>query len=412
MTPPRYRWVVLAAGAFAQASSAAVLQSLPGLAPQLRDEFGLQLTGLGVLLASVTVGLVATLLLWGAAADRFGERRVMAAGLVLVVAALLAVTRTSSVGPLMAWLTLAGAACGSVNAASGRAVLGWFPPAERGLAMGLRQTSLPLGAGLAAALLPPLAQARGLDAAFLAMAGAAAVSAVVVVALVREAPGQLVREPGGASPLRDPAVRRLSLVSFLLVVPQFTVVAFVVVYLVDEQAFAVATAALVLAAVQVSGGLGRVVAGRWSDRLGSRLVPLRRIALAVTGLFVVTAALDAAGTAAVVPLLVVAGVVAISWNGLAFTAVGELAGPGRAGTALGAQNTAVAVSAAVTPPLVALVVSRSSWAAGYLLAAGAAAVAVLLLRPAVGTPPPSRDAAGPRSVARARGSRGGRSPAP
>lgn len=70
---PAYRWVVLAAGVVAQAASAAVLQGLPGLAPRLRDEFGLSLTGLGVLLASVTVGLVATLVLWGALADRVGS---------------------------------------------------------------------------------------------------------------------------------------------------------------------------------------------------------------------------------------------------------------------------------------------------------------------------------------------------
>lgn len=376
-----YRWVVLAAGVVAQASSAAVLQSLPGLAPQLRDEFGLGLPGLGVLLASVTVGLVLTLMLWGAAADRFGERAVMTVGLVLVVVSLLAAARTTTVGPLMACLSVAGAACGSVNAASGRAVLGWFPPSERGFAMGLRQTALPVGAGLAAALLPPLAQARGLDAAFRAMAAAAAVSAVVVVALVREAPGAAPREPDGASPLRDGRIRRLSLVSALLVVPQFAVVAFVVVYLVDEQAFAVGTAALVLALVQFGGGAGRVVAGRWSDRLGSRVLPLRRIATTTCGLFLLVSVLVAVGTRAVVPVLLVAGVVAISWNGLAFTAVGELAGPGRAGAALGAQNTAVAVSAAVTPPLLAATVDGTSWAVGYAVAAASAATAVLLLRP-------------------------------
>lgn len=380
----RYRWVVLAAGVVAQASSAMVLQSLPGLAPQLRTEFGLGLTGLGVLLASVTVGLVATLLLWGAAADRFGERRVMALGLLLVVVALLAATRTTDVGPLMGWLALAGAACGSVNAASGRAVLGWFPAAERGFAMGVRQTALPVGAGIAAATLPPLAQARGLDAAFLVMAAAAGVAAVVVAALVREAPGAVARTAGGTSPLRDPAVRRLSLVSALLVVPQFTVVAFVVLYLADEHAFAVGAAALVLAGVQFGGGAGRILAGRWSDRAGSRELPLRRIATGTGVLFVVVALLAALGTRAVVPVLVVAGVVAISWNGLAFTAVGERAGPGRAGAALGAQNTAVALSAALTPPLVALVVDASSWTVGYLLAAASAALAVVLLRPLVG----------------------------
>ncbi|MBW3652705.1 MAG: 2-C-methyl-D-erythritol 2,4-cyclodiphosphate synthase [Actinobacteria bacterium] len=49
---------------------------------------GLGLTGLGVLLASVTVGLMSTLILWGMLADRYGERRVMTAGLLLAAAAL------------------------------------------------------------------------------------------------------------------------------------------------------------------------------------------------------------------------------------------------------------------------------------------------------------------------------------
>lgn len=376
-----YRWVVLGAGVVAQAASAAVLQGLPGLAPQLRDEFGLSLTGLGALLASVTVGLVATLVLWGAAADRYGERRVMTAGLLLASFALLAATTVTTVGSLMAWLVLAGAAGASVNAASGRAVLGWFGPAERGFAMGVRQTSLPVGAGLAAAGLPPLAGARGLDAAFVAMAVGCLVGALVVALLVREAPAQPQREAGGRSPLADPAIRRLGAVSFLLVVPQFAVVALVVVYLVDEQDVAVATAALLLAAVQFGGGAARIVAGRWSDRLRLRVVPLRRLASVIAVGFVVVALLVATGSTAVVPVLLAAGVLAISWNGLAFTAVGELAGPGRAGTALGVQNTAVALGAAATAPALAAVVERTSWAAGYAVAAGAALLAVLLLGP-------------------------------
>ena len=383
MTTTRYRWVVLGAGVAAQAASAAVLQGLPGLAPQLRDEFALGLTGLGVLLASVTFGLVATLALWGAAADRFGERRVMTAGLLLASAALAAATRTTTALALGACLVVAGAAGASVNAASGRAVLGWFAPAERGFAMGVRQTALPLGAGIAAAGLPPLAGARDLDAAFLALALGCLVGAAVVALLVREAPSQPVREPGGRSPARDPRIRRMGAVSFLLVVPQFAVVAFVVVYLVDEQSVPAATAALLLAAVQFGGGAGRIVAGRWSDRLGLRVVPLRRVAVAVAGLFVLVAVLLVDGGPVVVPVLLVAGVVAISWNGLAFTAVGEMAGPGRAGTALGLQNTAVALGSAVAAPVLGAVVDRTSWATGYAVAASCAVLAVLLLRPLV-----------------------------
>lgn len=379
----RYRWVVLAGGVVAQAASAAVLQGLPGLAPELRREYDIGLTGLGVLLASVTVGLVATLLLWGAAADRFGERRVMAAGLSLDVVALLAATRAATLGPLLASLAVAGAAGASVNAASGRAVLGWFAPQERGFAMGLRQTALPLGAGLAAALLPPLAAARGLDAALVAMAGACAVAAVVVVALVREAPAQRRAAATGPSPLRDPRIRRLAAVSALLVVPQFAVVAFLVVYLVDEQRLAAAPAGLLLALVQLTGGAGRVVAGRLSDRVGLRLAPLRVLATAITALFAGLAVLAGVGGPAVVVALVVAGVVAICWNGLAFTAVGEIAGAGRAGTALGAQNTAVALGAALTPPALGALVDATAWPAAYAVAAVCAGGAVLLLRPLV-----------------------------
>ena len=55
------------------------------------------------------------------------------------------------------------------------------------------------------------------------------------------------------------------------------------------------------------------------------------------------------------------------WNGLAFLAVGELAGPGRAGTALGVQNTAVALGAALTPPVLGALVDRTAWPAAYAL---------------------------------------------
>jgi sugar phosphate permease len=64
---------------------------------------------------------------------------------------------------------------------------------------------------------------------------------------------------------------------------------------------------------------------------------------------------------------------------LAFTAVGELAGPGRAGTALGFQNTAVALGAALTPPLLGRTVELTSWGTAFAVAAAAAVGSVLLL---------------------------------
>jgi sugar phosphate permease len=67
---------------------------------------------------------------------------------------------------------VAGMLGSSAISASGRAVFGWFPRDERGLALRLRQTAVAGGAAAASLSLPPLAAAAGPDAALYALAGA------------------------------------------------------------------------------------------------------------------------------------------------------------------------------------------------------------------------------------------------
>ena len=92
----RYRWTILALGTIGQASYSAVFLGIPVLAPQFRDEYGLSLTEIGVVLAAFSVGSVLTLLPWGLLTDRVGERSVLAAGLALASVAL-ALARSLSV---------------------------------------------------------------------------------------------------------------------------------------------------------------------------------------------------------------------------------------------------------------------------------------------------------------------------
>lgn len=399
-----YRWAVLAAGVLAQAAAATILQGLPGLGPDLVRHFGLTLTGLGIVLASGTTGLLLTLMVWGLIADRIGERWTMTAGLVLSAGALLGAASADDARALSAWLVAAGAAGASVNAAGGRAVLAWFPRVERGLAMGVRQTAIPLGAAVASVTLPLLAAGWGLDWAFRCMAIACLAAAVVVALLVREASVSVVAEDGpqggaesGADADRRSRSRGVTLlcgVSLFLTVPQVVVVGFLVVYLAQVHGMSGSTAAHLLAAVQLVGGTLRIVLGWWSDRLGRRIAPLGAVALLAAALFAALALADAAGWGiAAAPLMVLAGAVAVSWNGLAFTAVGELAAPSRVGLVLGVQNTAVAGGMALTPPLVGGLVDRTSWAVAFTVASLAAVTARLLLagmrtgRGAHGVPP-------------------------
>src|SRR5439155_18514821 len=139
--------------------------------------------------------------------------------------------------------------------------------------------------------------------------------------------------------------------------PQMCVVGFTVLFLHDRRGLSLSHAAAVLAVVQFLGIGARIAAGRWSDVLRSRIVPMRRIALATAVLVAITAALVTAPVPLLLPALVLAGVLSMSWNGLAFTAAAELAGHARSGAAIGLQQTILNTFSALYPTVFGVLVA-------------------------------------------------------
>jgi sugar phosphate permease len=381
----RYRWVVLGVGALAQGTNAAIFLGLPALTPQLRAYFDLSLPQVGLLLGAVNLGTMLTLVTWGALADRRGERLVMTIG---GVGAASCLALAGAGHALLAGLALFGAGVfgASVNAASGRAVMTWFTADRRGLAMGIRQTATPLGAALAAVVLPVIAANAGVPASFLALSAFTGLVALAVAVFIREPPGAVRATQGHGAVLRDRDLMRLSTASGLLVVPQFTAAALLVELLHDHRGLALGTASTLFAAAQVLGGAGRLGTGVWSDAVRSRLGPLRTIAVLVAAGFALCAALLEAPLWLLATALVPTAALALSWNSLAVTAAAEMAPEGSSGTALGMQNTANYLAASVTPALAGWVAVTLSWPAALLMAAAAAAAARVLLRDRTGTP--------------------------
>ncbi|MBD0338320.1 MAG: MFS transporter [Thermoleophilia bacterium] len=186
MTRSPYRWAILAAGFSAQTAFAAVGLGLPVIAPAIRDELGLSLGQIGIVLGAGWVGTILTLLPWGFAVDRLGERWTLGAGMAVAAAALAGAAFVSSLLPLVLLLGASGAAGSSVQSGSGRAIMNWFDRDERGLALGIRQTAVPVGGIVGALALPAAVDAGGLRAAFLLLAGMSALGAVLGVLLLRE----------------------------------------------------------------------------------------------------------------------------------------------------------------------------------------------------------------------------------
>lgn len=351
-------------------SSSALAIGLPVIAPALREEYALSLGEIGLLLAAGWIGTTLTLLPWGLAADRFGERSVLAVGLVGSASFLVGAAFAPSFAALLVFLGLAGASGASVNSASGRAVMHWFAADERGLALGVRQTAIPLGGLIAALALPALAAAGGSKAAFLFLASLSAAGALVGAVVLRgRETTDGIETASITRTLVDGKLWRLSLGSGLYLYAQIAVIGFGVLFLHDEHGFSEQSAAFVFAAAQVLAGAFRIGAGRWSDLIGSRVVPLRHVGLAVVAVLVVSAALAGGPVWLLVPVLALAGGLSMAWNGLAFTAAAELAGPVRSGAAIGFQQSALAAVGVGAPVLFALTVSAASWPVAFVVAA-------------------------------------------
>jgi len=369
----RYRWTILAVGVAAQASMSAVSMGLPALGPALRDAFDLSLAQVGVVFACVNWGAMLTLIAWGALADRIGERTVIAAGLGGGALALCGAALAEGFAALLVALAVTGALAASAAAASGSAVMGWFGRAERGFALGIRQMAVPIGGAIGALSLPLAVRAGGLDAAMLLLSAGCAAGALLAAAFVRDPPPAPANRPvvDAPPPLRDRRIWRLSAGGALIVSAQVALLAFLVLYLVDEHAVGAAAAAAGLATIQVTGGLARLVAGRWSDRAGRRVRPVRRLALAIVAALLALAAAAAldAPLGLLVALLLVAGTLSMSWNGLLIAGVAELAGRDRAGTALGLQGTVIRTPGLVVGVGFGALVSVASWPLAFAVLA-------------------------------------------
>jgi sugar phosphate permease len=370
--------VILAAGTFAQATFACAAVGLPALGPALRDEYGLTLGETGVVLAAIGFGMLCTLLPWGLLADRLDERLVIAAGLTGAGAAFAVSAGTGSFWSLTVALAVTGAFGASVNAASGRAVMGWFAADELGLALGIRQTAIPIGGAVGAAALPWLASVGGTGAAFVALGGASLAGALVATVFMRGAPKREHELSDLGRPLRELRMWLLGGGTALYLTAQIAITGFVVLFLHEHRHVSTHAAAALLAGINVLAIGARIGAGRVSDVLRARVRPLREIGVVLAIATGAVGALVDAPLSLLVPAFVVAGVLSMAWNGLAFAAAAEAAGAARTGAALGFQQTLLGVVVVAATPAFAAV-AETSWRLAFVLSALGPALGVVAL---------------------------------
>ncbi|SPM27847.1 MFS transporter [Mycobacterium terramassiliense] len=366
------RWSIMAISLGVTASSFLFINGVAFLIPSLQGRRGIPLTEAGLLASMPSWGMVVTLVLWGYVLDRVGERIVLTAGSALTAAAAYAAASAHSLLMVGVFLFMGGMAAASCNAAGGRLVSAWFPARQRGLAMGIRQTAQPLGIGLGALIIPELSESgphRGLMFLALMCTLAAVASAIGIVDPPRR-PRKTVSEADLASPYRGSLVLwRIHAVAGLLMMPQTVTVTFMLVWLMHRHGWSVAAAGGLVTLTQLLGAAGRIAVGRWSDRVGLRMRPVRTIAIAAALALFLLAFADGTGSGYDVLLMVAVSVLAMLDNGLEATAITELAGPYWSGRALGLQNTTQRLAAAAGPPLFGALIMAAHYPAAWALCA-------------------------------------------
>ena len=331
---------MLGASTLAQASTAVMVHGPAFLIPSLHAREGLSLAEAGLVAAAPMAGVMLALVPWGFVTDRRGERLVLLAGLVGAAVFGTVAALSGSVVPLALALGLAGLAAASSNVASGRVVVGWFPAGRRGLAMGIRQMAQPAGVGRrrghdGGGRRPVRAVRRGLGAGRRLRARRGAGRGASSSTRRGRPPGRPRRRTPTGPTATCPASTGSrccwsSRSSWCGPSPWSG-------WSRTGTGRRPLPVALV-AGAQVAGALGRIAAGQLSDVVASRMRPLRWVTVAAAATMLALGAAAGLDVPVAVPLVVLATMVTVADNGLAFTAVAERAGPFWSGRALGAAE--------------------------------------------------------------------------
>jgi len=262
----------------------------------------------------------------------------------------------------------------------------WFHRDERATAMGTKQTGVPTGGVVTAVLAPPLVLLMGWRGALAALGIVNFLFGFLFTFFWRDPPED---EPVVAEDVEIQENQTLDIWSFLPIscgtaiylVGQMTLITYIPLYLKDAMGFSAYWASQALALTQVGAMAGRVAWGVASDRLfGGR----RKIVLLLIGFLsaILITVLGFIGPQSslylLLPILFLAGVCLVGYQGVSYALIGELAGKARTGSALGMMITINAACATVGTPLFGYVVDRTgSYSVAWMLLAGSLGVGVL-----------------------------------
>ena len=353
---------------------AVLFTALTPLVPDYAEQFDLSKAGAGVLVGAFGAGALFGGIPGGLAATRFGPRRAVVSGLLLLGLASFAFAASNSAATVVAARFLQGLSSTMTWAGA----LAWIalsaPKRERAWALGIVFAAAIVGA-VTGPMFGAIAELVGVHASFVAVGVVAAAFAALSM-IARSAPPEPITSAGVTRAFRDP---RFLGGLWLNALPAFLFGMLVVLVPLDLDAAGWST--LAIASIFFAAGLLEAVAnpilGRVTDRIGA-LLPVRvtLVASALAGIALASASRPEA-------IAFLTCVAALSFGcfytpGMALTSHRADSAGLAQGLAFGIMNTAWALGALVGPTLAGALGGAYDDAVPYLVGAAACAVTLAL----------------------------------
>ncbi|MBC8223918.1 MFS transporter [Candidatus Bathyarchaeota archaeon] len=351
----------------------------------IKADLALTYTMSGALTSVYFVGYAIGQVPWGALADRIGSRRVMVASILGIATSTILFGFAQGFWQAALARLVSGLLGAGVFVPGVRLVSGWFPPEERGTALGIFSIGASAGLISSSTLSPYIATIIGWRATIMGIGLLGLTLTTVMWVTLKDNDAD--ERAGGDGDLRDVLTDRsfwaLGAIQMARLGANYVFIAWLPLLLQEEFGMSLVAAGAAFSLFNIAGMVSNPLGGIISDRLGERIVLLVSFAVLAVGSFAFT--LVKGG----LPLYLV--ILVIGWfinfvRSPSFALIPRLYGVERAGKVSGIQNTFASIGALVLPFLIGYIrdATDSYWAGWIALALvlGAVAVSALFLRTA------------------------------
>ncbi|MFX3623519.1 MAG: MFS transporter [Ectobacillus sp.] len=294
----RYKWIILLIATLAQMCATFVTYGMGPLATFYQKEHNLSHFETGLIVSAVNIGPIFSMIIFGNLMDKYGEKWIVGIGAILLGLNVFVVNLTNNYFLFLGILTLVGIWYGTAQPGGSSAIVKWFPKKHRGVAMGIRQTGIPVGGALASGILPFFYYKSGLSSAIIVQGTLTIIGGLVFLLFYKDLKITKDKESNYTFMTKIKIIKNnhelypIFFVGGIMVSLQLIIVAHLMNFFSNSLNINLSSSGLLLSISLLGGMLGRIILAWLSDTIfkGNRSVPLQ-LTMWVTVIFIILLAI-------------------------------------------------------------------------------------------------------------------------